>query len=294
MGRVRSRLAGALAAVSVLALVGVPIASAVQPSIVGGVPADQPYPFAVSLQQNSGEHFCGGALVAAEWVVTAAHCVQGREPAEFSARIGSLDRTQGGEVIEPAQVLPHPDYDPDGAGGDVALVRLASPAQAEPIALATGAEVGVPTRILGWGQTCPTEGCGTSPVTLQQLDTSVVDGAGCTAVFDPAVELCTGNPEGRKGACYGDSGGPEIIRAGERWLLAGVSSRPGVHDATCGTGPSIYTSVVAYTPWITEHVAPPPPSPQPTSSSQSTSGAPPTSGTPSPSGTPPATTPTPS
>ncbi|WP_199432519.1 S1 family peptidase [Qaidamihabitans albus] len=260
-----ARLAAVVAGVLALAGTAVPQASAVQPFIVGGIEADQPYPFMVSLQFASGEHFCGGALAAPGWVLTAAHCVQGRQPGAVTARIGSNDRTDGGETRPVAEFVAHPEYDPDGAGGDLALVRLAEPAQAAPVELGTEAAVGTATRLLGWGQTCPAEGCGTSPVMLQQLDTTIVDGAGCSA-FDATVELCTGNPGGTAGPCYGDSGGPQLMRVEDRWLLLGVSSRPGNDDATCGTGPSIYTSAVAYEPWITEQLgtAPePPPVPEP-------------------------------
>ncbi|PWV73208.1 Trypsin [Prauserella marina] len=250
----RARLAGVLAAVLTMLGITAGQAAGTQPFIVGGGDAGEPYPFVVSLQLASGEHFCGGALVSATWVVTAAHCVRGRVPDKVSARIGSNDRTTGGEQAKVAEIVTHPDYDPDGAGGDIALVRLASPAKAAPIALGSDAPVGTATRLLGWGQTCPERGCGESPARLRQLDTSIVDPAGCTGTFSAAVELCTGNPEGSKGACYGDSGGPQITKAGERWRLLGVSSRPGNDDSTCATSPSIYTSAFAYADWIDQYV----------------------------------------
>jgi hypothetical protein len=51
----------------------------------------------------------------------------------------------------------------------------------------------------------------------------------------------------------------------EKWVLLGVTSRPGNGDVTCATAPSIYTSVPAYTPWITTTLTPPaPPAPEPT------------------------------
>ncbi|MFF6004340.1 S1 family peptidase [Prauserella flavalba] len=259
---VRRRLAAVLAAAVVLLCSWPAPASAVQPLLVGGVDADQNYPFMTALELPSGEHLCGASLVKPAWLVTAAHCVQGRTVDGFTARVGSKDRTQGGEAAKPAEIVVHPDYDPAGSGGDIALVRLTAPVKAAPVELGTQAAAGTATRLLGWGQTCPEQNCGPSPAVLKQLDTRIVDGKGCTG-FDASVELCTGNPGGTKGACYGDSGGPQLVRVEERWQLVGVSSRPGNDDAKCATGPSIYTSVVAYTQWINDRTAPPPPPQEP-------------------------------
>ncbi|MEC3979883.1 serine protease, partial [Amycolatopsis sp. H20-H5] len=47
-------------------------------------------------------------------------------------------------------------------------------------------------------------------------------------------------------------------KIGDRWVLLGLTSRPGNGDLTCATAPSIYTSAVAYAPWIAEKTAPGP------------------------------------
>ncbi|WP_116047316.1 S1 family peptidase [Amycolatopsis palatopharyngis] len=261
----RGGAATVLALTLTLLAAGVQQASAAQPLIVGGTDADEPYPFMVSLQDRSEQHFCGGSLLSPSWILTAAHCVEGRQPRAVNARIGSADRTQGGELRAAAEIVVHPAYDPNGAGGDLAMVRLTEPAKAAPVPVAATTEVGMPARILGWGQTCPTEGCGDSPVQLQQLDTSLVEGKLCTAPFDDAAELCVDNPGGDAGSCYGDSGGPALRKVEEgRWEVLAVTSRPGNGDRTCATGPSIYTSATAYSSWITEQMAPPPePEPKP-------------------------------
>ncbi|MEC3981358.1 serine protease, partial [Amycolatopsis sp. H20-H5] len=173
------------------------------PAIIGGHDADQPYPFTVSLHTASGKLFCAGSLIAPTWVVTAGHCVQGKSAAVLSVRVGSNDSTAGGETAQPAELLVNPGFTTSGAGGDIALVRLASPVKAAPITLGTSAAPGTATRLLGWGQTCPTQNCGQPPTTLQQLDTQIVDGSRCTAAFDGKVELCTDNPGGKSGSCYG-------------------------------------------------------------------------------------------
>ncbi|SFW65528.1 S1 family peptidase [Amycolatopsis australiensis] len=241
-----------LTALLVSLLVLVPGTAAAAPAIVGGTAADQPYPFAVSLHSSSGKLFCAGALIAPTWVVTAAHCAFDKAPSAVTARAGTNEAGEGGEAAQLAEIIVNPAFNTQSPAGDIALLRLAAPVQAAPIGLAAAASPGTATRILGWGQTCPKLNCGGIPTTLQQLDTHIVEGAKCTSVFDGTAELCTDNPGGKAGACFGDSGGPEIVRDGDHWLLVGVTSRPGNNDPECATAPSIYTSVVAYAPWIAE------------------------------------------
>ncbi len=236
----------------VLVFALVPGTASAGPAIVGGGDADQPYPFAVSLHTSTGKLFCAGALIAPAWVVTAAHCAFDKTPPAISVRSGTNDVGQGGEVGQVADIVVNPAFSTQNPAGDIALLRLATPAKAAPIALATAASPGTATRILGWGQTCPKVNCGDIPANLQQLDTHIVEGTKCTSGFDGTAELCTDNPGGKSGACFGDSGGPEIVRDGDHWLLVGVTSRPGNNDPQCATAPSIYTSVVAYAPWIAE------------------------------------------
>ncbi|MBA0125411.1 serine protease [Haloechinothrix sp. YIM 98757] len=220
------------------------------PHIVGGSDADQVYPFIVAF--TSGEQtYCAGAVLTEEWVVTAAHCVQDRSPEDVELRIGSTLRSSGGFSTTGAEFHPHPDFDWDAAGSDIGLVRLSEPTSATPIELSEPAEPGTPSRLLGWGRSCPEPDCTEQPETLQQLDTEVIEAAEC-ADIEPESELCTDNPGGDSGACYGDSGGPQLIETGDEWRLAGVTSRPGYDGDSCAQGPSIYTDVVAYADWIAD------------------------------------------
>jgi secreted trypsin-like serine protease len=252
--RKRSLVVGLLAgAATAVAVAVVPSAFAddsagVTPKIVGGGDADQTYSFMVSLQEG-GQHFCGGSLIKPDLVVTAAHCVEGTDPASINMRIGSNEHANGGEEAQAASVTVHPDYDGQSPGNDIALVKLAAPAASAPIPLAAEAPVGTKSRLLGWGQTCPEPGgCG-APDILQQLDVEVLDAGQCTGI-EGSLELCTSNPNGNAGACYGDSGGPQIVGTNGAFELIGVTSRSGNGDSTCATGPSIYTATPAYADFI--------------------------------------------
>ncbi|MGC9669925.1 snapalysin family zinc-dependent metalloprotease [Planosporangium sp. 12N6] len=208
----------------------------VTPLVVNGRPASENYPFLVYV---SG---CTGSLITANWAVTAKHCAT---PA--SVRVGSVNRTSGGTVVSVTGSVNHPSI-------DVKLLRLGSSVSYAPAPIpTTSGAVGTATRIIGWGQTCPTQGCGSAPVTANELDTSIVADSRCSGINGP-YEICTNNTNGNAGACYGDSGGPQVRMVNGRWNLIGATSRSGNGSAVCATGPSIYEDLPSIRTWINTQV----------------------------------------
>lgn len=223
--------------------------------IVGGHEATENYEWMASLQQN-GNHRCGASLIDDQWALTAAHCVTDVDPATLGLRIGSADHTSGGTEAGVSDVVVHPDYATESPQGDIALLQLDRTVSAEPVDIAEQAgPVGTSTRIIGWGLTCRTRGCGQPPEQLQELETSLVADAQCTLGFiDGATELCTGSDKALSNACFGDSGGPQLQGEPGDWKLIGVTSRLGSPVPVCGTAPSVYTDATAYSEWINGHV----------------------------------------
>lgn len=94
--------------------------------IVGGVAASAgDFPFIVSLQR-SGSHFCGGTLLNANTVLTAAHCSTGVSASSVSVRAGSLNRSSGGTVVRVSSIAIHPSYAASRYNNDVAIWKLST------------------------------------------------------------------------------------------------------------------------------------------------------------------------
>lgn len=83
------------------------------------------FPHQVSLRQsNGGRHFCGGTIINARWILTAAHCSFAPNPLSFVAGTVKLDA--GGKRYQIQTVVIHPKYDDEDKWNfrhDIALWR---------------------------------------------------------------------------------------------------------------------------------------------------------------------------
>jgi hypothetical protein len=246
--------AAAIAAPAAIASAGE--SQQVNPQIVGGVNATETYSFMTHIfAANAG---CGASLIRPTWVVTAKHCIMnGSAPVpadQVEARVGTLLQDSGGTVAKAKRIIPYATDEPD-----VALIELATAVPQKPISIPATAPVGSAARIIGWG--CRSDPCGQLPPNpvLQQLDTTIMPDSACGG---GANYICIGNPDGH-GACYGDSGGPAVIKSGADWLLVGATSGG---SGKCGENPSIYVDVPSVRSWIESYAGPegggtPPPPP---------------------------------
>ncbi|WP_191303781.1 trypsin-like serine protease [Lentzea cavernae] len=250
----KALLATTFAAVAMIATVTPALA------IRGGAEAPAPYPFSGSLQRpdspRADGHTCGVTLVAPQWAVTAGHCTvnnpsraQVGRPKGWSVRLGSLDAGSGGEVIEVERFVtysPSPVHE-----GDIGLLKLKKRARTQPVALPSARPAdGTATRILGWGMTCADREPRCYPQKLREADTVVQSAALCerSGIYVER-ELCVGAPDGSVAATNMDSGGPGLVREGDRWVIAGVVSGSNGDDQ-----PVLYTDVHHFKGWIDDVV----------------------------------------
>lgn len=217
-----------------------------QPHIVGGEPASAAdYPWMVALTRgNSDSAYCGGALVAPDRVLTAAHCISGYSAGSVRVLAGRTDlRSNKGEERWVARYWVHPGYESPIQGDDVAVLQLNRPVPYRPVPLEDDYDAyraGTPATVFGWGYT--SERGPSSPV-LRRADVPLISDSDCAATyreFDAQEMVCAGDPRGGVDACYGDSGGP-LIAAGR---LIGITS----WGSGCGRerAPGVFVRVASY------------------------------------------------
>ncbi|XP_028396414.1 MAM and LDL-receptor class A domain-containing protein 2-like [Dendronephthya gigantea] len=236
------------------------------------------WPWQVSFRRTGSTfHFCGGSLISDQWVVTAAHCVQGKSASGLSIRLGehSFNSNEGHEVDSRVErVIVHPGY--SRLNNDIALVKLSRKIsfkpQLRPVCLPQqGVSVdensGQNCYITGWGRTGANRPGAT---VLQQAKLPVISAAKCRQHMGSSVSqqmVCAGfGGSSTVSGCMGDSGGPFVCRDGSnRWVLHGAVSWG---SRTCSAGHNeftVFARVSEFVDWIKRYVGdvqPPPPSPQ--------------------------------
>lgn len=249
-----------LALVAVLlAAVGTPTAGA----IVGGTPAeDGDHPWLAAVTYDD-EPLCGGSVLAADLVLTAAHCTAFVPTAGLAVHTGSTRFADPqAQVRRVAEVRMHEGYRRHILAYDIALLVLDEPleldagtatiAVADPADQAELIAPGSAAVVAGWGVTSEL-GQDASPVLLE-TDQFILSDALCRARYAAELDehdidlvdevvVCADHPDGHD-SCYGDSGGPLVVHDPDEdvWYQLGVVSW-GVDE--CGSA-TVYMEAPAY------------------------------------------------
>jgi trypsin len=200
-----------------------------KPFIIGGVPASaNENPFQVALldkrvRDNARAQFCGGSLLRANVVVTAAHCSDIVTASGVQVLVGTRTLDGSGTRHDVTRIEIHQDWDSTTMDYDVALWHLATNAAGTTaIVEAQPVSPGMRALITGWGRTA--EG-GTGSRTLLRINVPIigVDDCNDSNSYRGAITarmLCAGETGGMKDACQGDSGGPLTVDG----RLVGITS----------------------------------------------------------------------
>jgi trypsin len=179
----------------------------------------------IAALSESGRYMCSGSLVAPTYVLTAAHCTQFTRARQWTVRLNSKDRTDGGVVRRVRRILEFPRYGFNH--GDMALLRLRRSVALEPVGLVPRGTrwVGDSAYMAGWGRTAANDQ--RVPRWLRSASIPIQPDRVCRTAygrrfFDGRFMLCAGYR--RPASCLGDSGGPLARSLNGAWQLVGVTS----------------------------------------------------------------------
>uniref|UniRef100_A0A8C6NA18 Uncharacterized protein n=1 Tax=Melopsittacus undulatus TaxID=13146 RepID=A0A8C6NA18_MELUD len=222
------------------------------------------WPWQCSLQSEPSGHICGCVLIAKRWVLTVAHCFEGRENAavwKVVFGISNLDHPSAFMQTRLVKtIILHPRYNRAVVDYDISIVELDEDVNetsyVRPVCLPSKDQLVRPDTycyITGWGHMG-----NKMPFKLQEGEVRIISLEQCQSYFDMKTitsrMLCAGYESGTVDSCMGDSGGPLVCeQPAGRWTLFGLTSWGSVCFSKV-LGPGVYSNVSHFIEWIERQI----------------------------------------
>ncbi|NWW42226.1 GRAA protein, partial [Pedionomus torquatus] len=227
--------------------------------IIGGA-AVEPHsrPYMALIQGPKRNLICGGALIKADWVLTAAHCKVERAKVILGAH-SQTENEREKQEFKIVKEIRYPCYYSRSNENDIMLLQLHKRAKlnraVKTIDLPTSDADPKPETsctVAGWGKTSNNQRKFSD--TLREVNITVISREVCNDNRHyrnkPVITenmICAGDKRGGKDSCQGDSGGP--LRCNNE--MVGITAFGKINK--CGTvdGPGVYTRLTKqYVQWI--------------------------------------------
>nr|XP_010960897.1 atrial natriuretic peptide-converting enzyme isoform X2 [Camelus bactrianus] len=222
------------------------------------------WPWQCSLQSEPSGHICGCVLIAKKWVLTVAHCFEGRENAAVWKVVFGINNLDHPSTFMQTRlvktIILHPRYSRAVVDYDISIVELSEDisetSYVRPVCLPSPEQSLEPDTycyITGWGHMG-----NKMPFKLQEGEVRIIPLEQCQSYFDMKTittrMICAGYESGTVDSCMGDSGGPLVCeRPGGQWTLFGLTSWGSVCFSKV-LGPGVYSNVTYFVKWIERQI----------------------------------------
>merc|ERR1712106_502997 len=238
--------------------------------IVGGANAGSAIPWQVSLRNSASgdDHFCGGTILDANTVLSAAHCFHnGHQGVVVVAGAHKRSVNTGVQTSTISKSIYNQDakYNKQNMDNDIIILKLTTALtfnkNVQPACLPATTFSPEKSKAMsvvsGWGTL---KAGGSLPDILQYVNVPLMTSADCkktgygSAAILPSM-VCAGYAAGGKDSCQGDSGGPLVVpksSSDDTAIIYGVVS----WGAGCASPdlPGVYARVTKFIDWIKKNM----------------------------------------